>query len=834
MLLSAPPLIEQKKYPEIFQVVSDCVGRENLVAFIREQFEKVNSHSELTDLLASFPFVFYLTTNYDNLIKKSLEKNGIAVTSLYNDPESLNIIASHTRNVVVKLHGDISRPPTLILTSNDYRKIKVDSSFEYFRMKLQSVFHMFDVLFVGYRLSDSHFEMMLEELSNVLKGSRPIFAFVPDATTFQIKDWRLKYNVEIIPYKTVKNSHKDLIAKLKQIQVFVEERSQTEKAPPEIPDNIQKAGQLFLFTSFQLKPGSIDFKMESYKAVLLFSLLDITKAISLEDLITTIPFKPTVTTPNFGSLLHIAANSLKETELIIIEQDNKISLTEKGKRHCEEIKSQAKYDKEKFLAQVALDVERSGDVPPQNKTHFVKLVQDCVELIFHCRGAEIAGVLFAGGSFDLKGSSDIFQKIKSFNEGLSSETERAFFTHYIVKVFSYPQSTQINFLSHLAQAYFSYHALNLDPDCKKIQSEILSQTAFFIDSNVIIPLLAKGSFNHQTAKDLFDLAKNSGAKLFTTRRILKEVLDHAQFAIEHAEPGKVRTTQFLRLALGYGGYKQNRFIDGFINRSDEEVLEFSEYIEDIFGRFVPHKLLNNPGKFLPDVVCIDPDSLGILDNESTEKNALAIQQYREERGTFRHYDQCRAEAEIFRIMESIGLGVRMPEVFCGTKEAVFVSQSPVLNRFRGEETKFVWTPQTLYWYLSCFASPKARSYSWQEFLEIDAFRHGFPIVNEEKYKRFFSAPIKQSKMKFETQLNFLKRIRGEEFTKDIEEKFVDAPELDKPLFVETVESYLEKEVRKVKILTAQDRRELEALRKQRRDRYDYAKRQRRARKRQKK
>lgn len=89
-------------------------------------------------------------------------------------------------------------------------------------------------------------------------------------------------------------------------------------------------------------------------------------------------------------------------------------------------------------------------------------------------------------------------------------------------------------------------------------------------------------------------------------------------------------------------------------------------------------------------------------------------------------------------------------------------------------------------------------------------------------------------MKFETQLNFLKRIRGEEFTKDIEEKFVDAPELDKPLFVETVESYLEKEVRKVKILTAQDRRELEALRKQRRDRYDYAKRQRRARKRQKK
>lgn len=71
-------------------------------------------------------------------------------------------------------------------------------------MKLQSVFHMFDVLFVGYRLSDSHFEMMLEELSNVLKGSRPIFAFVPDATTFQIKDWRLKYNVEIIPYKTVK------------------------------------------------------------------------------------------------------------------------------------------------------------------------------------------------------------------------------------------------------------------------------------------------------------------------------------------------------------------------------------------------------------------------------------------------------------------------------------------------------------------------------------------------------------------------------------------------------------------------------------------------------
>jgi len=148
-----------------------------------------NSHN----LLSKLPVDIWITTNYDDLLERTLACPQQNV--LIQDEDFVNTDAHKT--IVVKLHGDLSQPHTLMLTKNDYflcyRKNEIIWSY----MRVLLAQRRF--VFLGYSLRDPDFSQVQAQLvhhlgPNVMKTSYAVLFNVDEVWTSDLRS----RNVEII------------------------------------------------------------------------------------------------------------------------------------------------------------------------------------------------------------------------------------------------------------------------------------------------------------------------------------------------------------------------------------------------------------------------------------------------------------------------------------------------------------------------------------------------------------------------------------------------------------------------------------------------------------
>jgi hypothetical protein len=114
------------------------------------------------------------------------------------------------------LHGDISSPDSIVLTSQDYDRLILRSPFV--RTFLQAVFLNFTLLFIGYSVSDPDFQLVLKELNLIFEGTTPPhYALLPDAHEFTAEHLMTKMNIQVISYDS-KDSHKEATEFLQELQ----------------------------------------------------------------------------------------------------------------------------------------------------------------------------------------------------------------------------------------------------------------------------------------------------------------------------------------------------------------------------------------------------------------------------------------------------------------------------------------------------------------------------------------------------------------------------------------------------------------------------------------
>ena len=102
---------------------------------------------------------------------------------------------------VLKIHGDISCPDEIVLTRSDYES--------YFTKRpavstlLKGLLLNRTFLFIGYSLRDINLQIILNEVSSLLKDARrPAYAVLFDASDSDIEHWAKQGK------KTQKNSKK--------------------------------------------------------------------------------------------------------------------------------------------------------------------------------------------------------------------------------------------------------------------------------------------------------------------------------------------------------------------------------------------------------------------------------------------------------------------------------------------------------------------------------------------------------------------------------------------------------------------------------------------------
>lgn len=831
--------LETRNYPEIFETLYSQWGEARVVDFLKRELLGSNrpvTPGSVDDLLASLPARLYLTTNFDGKIEAALASRGVYCQVLRNTPEDFSKVTSELKDAVIKLHGDLERPSSLVLNTTQYRKFKTAPEYLYFRQKLKTIFDQYPVLIVGYSITDPDIKLILEEIRETFHPSRPVYAFFPKLPPGEKEALHRDLNIFAITYSDDPDDHSHLKGALRTVARCCKTRGRTAAGararyvlPADEPD---KAAQLFLFTSFQLKGDALQFKLTSYQTLILNALWKLPgHSGGSAAIISTFPFDMDGQSDDSRSLIAAAIVQLEGQNLIKADANQIYRLTKDG----ENLASAGFADRDnvikQFRGQAELDFVKMF---PKAKADEVRVfsgaAMGCINDLFSARGLEIAGMILGRSDVDLKGASDILTVVKSKAEQLKKSEHAVFFHEYVLEILAAPTDAQLRYLSQVSQTYFAYHALNLDPKCRKFQKELVRERIFILDSHLLIALLAEGAFNHQYATELFGLIKSVGASCYTTKYLLDEVATHIKWAADFVRSNGTDSPQFLKAATGRSGYRQNLFIDGYIaSATAHSKLRFENYIANILSGLTIQEFKRNPSAVIKDIKVFDPqtqftgDELGKFEEASKQ-----IEERRTQNGTFTRPDQCHAEAEILLITQSSENSARkfLLNEEKGATEIYFVSQGRILEQVKAVKERLTWTPEALYRYLLAFAGASARDDIWYQCLVSDLFQSGLNIVNEEVYEDFFGTQIRQAKLDYKEQRQYFSSVFDADVVKTLDAEFNETSDLDKPLFTQATSKRLLKLLERAASLSDEMKDKLKRYEEQERKRREFIRKQR--------
>lgn len=157
------------------QLFRNLVGDANYFDFLRTQFQPESpvdnfltpSHQALVDL--DLPLIF--TTNYDYLIERTYSFRGKDLTVSVTAEEYLAHRHPTPSHHLIKMHGSIDQPATVVLTREDYARARVERRRIYQHLQLDV--EQCTYLFVGFSLTDPNVNILLDDARLETGGQLP-------------------------------------------------------------------------------------------------------------------------------------------------------------------------------------------------------------------------------------------------------------------------------------------------------------------------------------------------------------------------------------------------------------------------------------------------------------------------------------------------------------------------------------------------------------------------------------------------------------------------------------------------------------------------------------
>ncbi len=208
---------ELKDPLEVASLFETIFSRSALIAFLQEHLQKPNSHpNPLHDSLLSLNPPVIITTNFDNLFERDLEKHGVPYALVVSNGDFSSVT---DRLIVLKPHGDLRQPDSLIFTRNDYasypRQKMVNDE-----LCLLAGKHSF--FFVGYSLGDPDLEHQLQWIldaqGNLARSHYLVVDKINPLRRHAFRDQRKIQTIEIESYDNLEQFLRALHIEAEQIR----------------------------------------------------------------------------------------------------------------------------------------------------------------------------------------------------------------------------------------------------------------------------------------------------------------------------------------------------------------------------------------------------------------------------------------------------------------------------------------------------------------------------------------------------------------------------------------------------------------------------------------
>jgi hypothetical protein len=163
--LSYERFFANNDYLDCAQLYKSSVDAKRYRAFLKAQFKTLSadaarltpSHRALVDLPISEVF----TTNYDELIELAYKTSGVDLQVSATKAEFVANQPARPPKHLIKLHGTIARPDTIVLTRDDYAASRQDRADMFQHLAHEVRYTSF--LFVGFSLSDPNFNLVRDD-----------------------------------------------------------------------------------------------------------------------------------------------------------------------------------------------------------------------------------------------------------------------------------------------------------------------------------------------------------------------------------------------------------------------------------------------------------------------------------------------------------------------------------------------------------------------------------------------------------------------------------------------------------------------------------------------
>jgi len=197
--------------------------------------------------------------------------------------------------------------------------------------------------------------------------------------------------------------------------------------------------------------------------------------------------------------------------------------------------------------------EKYGEIDKEIKVIvsecFAHFITKYFTLVGYKAVSDIIGKKGRSGKITIGKYEDILKKIVDKIE--DANLRKACFEG-ISEVLANADDKTSQYLYFIAMNFFYMQVLNLDPECQRIEKELLSQKTLFLDTNFLISLILEHEKDHDACVKIVQLTKKAKSTLvFTTRTKIEflALLDNAKYEYTLAEKNMMPSKKYANIFI---------------------------------------------------------------------------------------------------------------------------------------------------------------------------------------------------------------------------------------------------------------------------------------------
>jgi hypothetical protein len=186
-------------FDDVVDYARNFLGEGEYRQFLWQIFGNINNTNEIQEEIVKLPVPAIFTTNYDRLLEKALADHSNKLPVVYTSFDSTTLWRQFATKefFLLKVHGDITRPDTVIFSSKDYAN-HIFSNLAFMSF-LQRIFVSNSILFIGSSLNDQYIKRIFEETAFVTQGvAMQHFMFSFKMGPIRRRILRDRFNIRVI------------------------------------------------------------------------------------------------------------------------------------------------------------------------------------------------------------------------------------------------------------------------------------------------------------------------------------------------------------------------------------------------------------------------------------------------------------------------------------------------------------------------------------------------------------------------------------------------------------------------------------------------------------